>query len=277
MTNMNKKNIEGGKGEEDRLDNKTESHEIDNATGKEHGLKKAAKSSTPMTSKQSSLRPDTLEVLNSLVRIERHLVMLADTVQHLLSELTVMRTLMEPTRRDIQVPRATGVRLGIYVDVQNLYYAARDLGGKVDYKRLKEWIVGSRKLEKANAYIILNPSIPDQEKFLHALENYGFYIRSKVIKTFYDGHQKGNWDLGMAMDMIEDSEYLDIVALVSGDGDFAPVVRMLRRNGVKVEVYSFLHSLSYELREAADSFFPLSEEFLLKDSTSPEERVKIKE
>jgi len=170
-----------------------------------------------------------------------------------------------------------GVRLGIYVDVQNLYYAARDLGGKVDYKRLKEWIVGSRKLEKANAYVILNPSIPDQEKFLHALENYGFYIRSKVIKTFYDGHQKGNWDLGMAMDMIEDSEYLDIVALVSGDGDFAPVVRMLRRNGVKVEVYSFLHSLSYELREAADSFFPLSEEFLLKDSISPEERVKIKE
>lgn len=267
MANMDEKNIEVGKVNQNELNN-------DKTQDKEHSTKKASRS---QISKQTSLKPDTLEVLNSLVRIERHLAMLGDTLQHLLNELTVMRALMEPIRRDIPHRKTATSTLGIYVDVQNLYYAARDLGGKVDYKKLKEWIVGSRKLEKANAYIILNLSIPDQRKFLHALENYGFNIRAKSIKTFDNGHQKGNWDLGMAMDMIEDSEHLDIVALVSGDGDFAPVVRMLRKNGVKVEVYAFLHSLSYELREAADSFFPLSEEFLLKDSIPPEERVKIKE
>ncbi len=156
-------------------------------------------------------------------------------------------------------------RLGIYVDVQNLYYAAKDLGGKIDYRKLRDWIVAGRTLVKANAYTIINPSIPGQEKFLRALENYGFFLRTKVIKIYFDGNHKGNWDLGMAVDMIEDAPHLDVVAIVTGDSDFAPVVRLLKRLGVSVEVYSFLHTLSQELREAADRFFPLSEAFLIKE------------
>ncbi len=156
-------------------------------------------------------------------------------------------------------------RLGIYVDVQNLYYAAKDLGGKIDYRKLRDWIVAGRTLVRANAYTIINPNIPGQEKFLRALENYGFFLRTKVIKIYFDGNHKGNWDLGMAVDMIEDAPHLDIVAIVTGDSDFAPVVRLLKRLGVTVEVYSFLHTLSQELREAADRFFPLSEAFLIKE------------
>ncbi len=174
--------------------------------------------------------------------------------------------LLGASRRSSESPLdPNNKRLGIYVDVQNLYYAAKDLGGKIDYRKLRDWIVAGRTLVRANAYTIINPSIPGQEKFLRALENYGFFLRTKVIKVYFDGNHKGNWDLGMAVDMIEDAPHLDIVAIVTGDSDFAPVVRLLKRLGVSVEVYSFLHTLSQELREAADRFFPLSEAFLIKE------------
>ncbi len=204
-------------------------------------------------------------IIERVERIEGHLINLEHTLRELLAEMTTVRELLSAGQGPGATVKKRGNRLGIYVDIQNLYYAAKDLGGKIDYKRLKEWIVAGRTLAKANAYVVINPNVHDQENFLRALENYGFQLRTKVIKVFYDGNQKGNWDLGMAVDMIEDADYLDIIALISGDGDFAPVVRMLKRKGVRVEVYSFLHTLSHELREAADHFFPLSEAFLLKE------------
>ncbi len=76
---------------------------------------------------------------------------------------------------------------------------------------------------------------------------------------------KGNWDLGIAVDMIEQAEKMDIVALVSGDGDFAPVVRMLQRMGKKVEVYSFENTISSELREAADMCKLLDFSFIIPE------------
>ncbi len=210
-----------------------------------------------------------------LARLEAEVKALQQQVQELQNTLNAFLEALK--RRGIEglvrAARATRERsldpqqnrLGIYVDVQNLYYAAKDLGGKIDYRKLRDWIVAGRTLVRANAYTIINPSIPGQEKFLRALENYGFFLRTKVIKIYFDGNHKGNWDLGMAVDMIEDAPHLDIVAIVTGDSDFAPVVRLLKRLGVTVEVYSFLHTLSQELREAADRFFPLSEAFLIKE------------
>ncbi|RKZ02215.1 MAG: hypothetical protein DRQ10_00430 [Candidatus Hydrothermota bacterium] len=158
-----------------------------------------------------------------------------------------------------------GNRIGVFVDVQNLYYAAKDMGGKPDYRKLKDFILSGRRPVGLYAYVVINPSTPDQERFLHFLENEGFTVKSRFVKKFFDGNMKGNWDLGIAVDMIEQAEKMDIVALVSGDGDFAPVVRMLQRMGKKVEVYSFENTISSELREAADMCKLLDFSFIIPE------------
>ncbi len=148
-------------------------------------------------------------------------------------------------------------RVGVFVDVSNLYYSARVMyNRKVNFKAILKEIVGDRKLIRAIAYVIKAES-PEEQKFFDALDNIGFEVKSKELQVFYGGHKKGDWDVGIAMDTIRLAPKLDVVVIVSGDGDFIPLVDHLKSIGQKAEVVAFGRSASGKLREIADNFIDL--------------------
>jgi uncharacterized LabA/DUF88 family protein len=150
-------------------------------------------------------------------------------------------------------------RVGVYVDVQNMYYSAKNLyDGKVDFEKLLDAAVMDRDLIRAAAYVI-KADTPDEEDFFEALRRIGYEVKTKELKEFYGGQKKGDWDLGMTVDMVQQAKKLDTVVLVTGDGDFAVLVDHLKSLGCRVEVMSFGKSSAKEIREAADNFIDMDE------------------
>lgn len=150
-------------------------------------------------------------------------------------------------------------RVGVYVDVQNMYYSAKNLyESKVDFSKLLDHAVMNRKLVRASAYVI-KADTPDESDFFEALRRIGYEVRVKELKEFYGGQKKGDWDLGMTIDMIQQAKKLDTIVLVTGDGDFASLVTHLRAEGCRVEVMSFGKSSAKELRESADNFIDMDD------------------
>ena len=150
-------------------------------------------------------------------------------------------------------------RVGVFVDVQNMYYSAKNLyNSKVDFKKVLDAAVMNRNLIRASAYVI-KADTPDEENFFEALRKIGYEVKIKELKEFYGGQKKGDWDLGMTVDMVQQAKKLDTVVLVTGDGDFAVLVDHLRAMGTRVEVMSFGSSSAKEIREAADNFIDMDE------------------
>ncbi|MFH0804987.1 MAG: NYN domain-containing protein [Patescibacteria group bacterium] len=151
-------------------------------------------------------------------------------------------------------------RVGVFVDVQNLYYSGRHLyGRKVNFGEILKSAVGGRKLIRAIAYVIKAQN-PDEQKFFEALEQEGFEVKMKDLQVFYGGNRKGDWDIGIAMDAIRLSSKLDVVVLVTGDGDFVPLVEYLQNHGQFVEVVAFTESASSQLVREVDKFTDLSQQ-----------------
>ena len=118
--------------------------------------------------------------------------------------------------------------------------------------------VAGRKLVRAVAYVITTEA-GDEKNFFEALAKLGIETKTKDLQIFAGGAKKADWDVGLAVDAIKMSPRLDSVIIVSGDGDFVPLVEYLQTIGVQVEVVSFGKSTSGKLREAADDFIDLSE------------------
>jgi uncharacterized LabA/DUF88 family protein len=160
-------------------------------------------------------------------------------------------------------------RVGIFIDVQNMFYAAKHLyGSKLNFARLLDYIARDRPLTRAIAYVVQTPEI-DQSNFLAMLRSNGYEIRSKDLKQRPDGSAKGDWDMGLALDALAMSERLDVVAIVSGDGDFVDLVNFLKARGVRVEVYSFPYSTAEELRYAATEYFQMGTEMVINPQPRP--------
>ncbi len=150
-------------------------------------------------------------------------------------------------------------RVGVFVDVQNMYYSAKNLySNKVDFEKLLDAAVVDRDLVRATAYVI-KADTPDEENFFDALSGIGYEVKTKELKEFYGGQKKGDWDMGIAVDAIQQAKKLDTVVIVTGDGDFAVLVNHLKSQGCRVEVMSFGRSSAKELREAADNFIDMDE------------------
>ncbi len=149
-------------------------------------------------------------------------------------------------------------RVGIFVDVQNLYYSAKFIHkSKVDFHAILREAVRGRRLIRAIAYVI-KADVKDEANFFDALKNLGYEVRMKDLQVFYGGAKKGDWDIGIAMDTIELAPKLDAIVLVSGDGDFVPLVEHLRHAlGCYVEIMAFGKSCSQKLLENADNFIDL--------------------
>jgi len=158
-------------------------------------------------------------------------------------------------------------RVGIFVDVANLYHSAKNLyGARVNFGKLLEEAVAKRKLVRAMAYAIRSQSSKDEDKFFEILEKQGFELRMKDLQVFAGGAKKGDWDIGMAVDIIRMSSKLDVAVIVTGDGDFIPLVEYVKHQGPYVELMAFGESTSSKLIEAADEFIDLSsnkKQFLL--------------
>jgi uncharacterized LabA/DUF88 family protein len=151
-------------------------------------------------------------------------------------------------------------RVGVLVDIQNLYYSAKVLyGKKVNFKKVLEDAVAGRKPIRAIAYAIKTLE-GQEEKFFDALQKQGFEVKTKDLQIFPGGQKKGDWDVGIAVDAIKMSKSLDAVVLISGDGDYIPVVEYIQNTtGCRVEGMAFLESTSNKLIEELDDFTNLSE------------------
>jgi uncharacterized LabA/DUF88 family protein len=158
-------------------------------------------------------------------------------------------------------------RVGVFVDVQNLYYSAKNLyQAKVNFGALLQYTVSNRKLIRAIAYVIRGPQ-SDDDNFFSALEHQGFEIKAKDLQVYAGGNKKGDWDVGLVIDAIKMANNLDVVILISGDGDYVPAVEYLQYHGVLVEVAAFGETCSTKLKEAADDFVDISKmskKFLIK-------------
>ena len=182
-------------------------------------------------------------------------------------------------------PTNSNQRVGIFVDVQNLYHSAKNLyHGRVNYNELMKNLVGDRQLIRAMAYVVKSEGIVEAREpvrpqrmprmqsqdgngpisaeaaFFEALEKAGLELRLKDLQVFAGGMKKADWDVGMAVDAIRMSSFLDVVILVTGDGDFLPLIDYLKWGvGRLVEVAAFKRSASGKIQEAADKFISIEE------------------
>ena len=149
-------------------------------------------------------------------------------------------------------------RVGVFIDTQNLYHSARNLyQARVNFGAVLKEAVAGRKLVRAVAYVITTEA-GDEKNFFEALSKLGIETKTKDLQIFAGGTKKADWDVGLAVDAIKMSARLDCVVIVSGDGDFVPLVEYLQTIGVQVEVVAFGKSTSGKLREAADDLVDLS-------------------
>ena len=163
-------------------------------------------------------------------------------------------------RRRTDIPD-TELRVGIFVDVQNIFYAANEFDARLDFAKLLERSVGKRRLIRAIAYVVQSPNV-DQSSFISMLQQKSYEVRSKDLRQRNDGSAKGDWDMGMAIDIMRFVDKLDVVILVSGDGDFVPLVDLVKTLGPRVEVISFTHNTARDLVNSADEHIPIEEALL---------------
>ncbi len=152
-------------------------------------------------------------------------------------------------------------RVAVLMDVQNMYHSAKNLyGARVNFKEVLKAAVADRKLVRAMAYVI-STETPEEKTFFDALAKTGLELKSKDLQVFAGGMKKGDWDVGIAVDAIKLADRMDAVVLVTGDGDFVPLVEYLKINkGIQTEVIAFAESASAKLLESIDDFIDLSKD-----------------
>ena len=156
-------------------------------------------------------------------------------------------------------------RLAMLVDVQNLFYSAKLLHkSKVDYGKLRQMVVGDRQVVRSIAYVVQRPDY-DNKSFCSALVKTGYEVRLKLMKVRSDNSARGNACVELTIDAMNLICQSDIIALVTGDGDFAPLAKEIRTCGRQVEVFSFDQSTARELLAEADRYVSISENVMFKE------------
>ena len=155
-------------------------------------------------------------------------------------------------------------KVAIFVDVQNIYYTTRQAFGKqFDYRAFWSRVTAEREVIAAFAYAI-EPNNGKQKGFQQILRDIGFDVKLKPYIQRSDGSAKGDWDVGITLDLVEYAENADVIVLASGDGDFdLAIERVKTRFGVSTEVYGVEQLTAASLIQATDSFVPIDNELLL--------------
>ncbi|MGR5221535.1 NYN domain-containing protein [Vibrio parahaemolyticus] len=154
--------------------------------------------------------------------------------------------------------------VAIFVDVQNVYYTTRQaFGQRFDYNALWAHLSEQFQIDIARAYAISSTD-PKQRQFHHILRGIGFDVQLKPFIQRSDGSAKGDWDVGLALDVYDLASDVDRVILVSGDGDFQVLVeRIQQRFGTKVSVVGVRSLTAKHLIEAADDYIEIEHSLLI--------------
>ena len=160
-------------------------------------------------------------------------------------------------------------KVTVFVDVQNIYYTTKQFHNcHFNYNTFWAKVTSNREVVKAIAYAI-DRGDEKQKQFQNILKGIGFEVKLKPFIQRSDGSAKGDWDVGMTLDMLEYALKSDVVVLASGDGDFDLLLNKIRTDfGVWVEVYGVAKLTATSLIDSADKFVPIEDDLLLKVTQS---------
>ena len=211
----------------------------------------------PLVTMLETLRRELAALKRERKADAQQLAGLVDTVRGQVQEVVA-----SPVRSRRSRPKGEPERVGVFIDVQNMYYGARQLKGKLDFDALQHAAVRDRRLIQAVAYVVESKEI-DQSGFIKLLEQRAIEVRRKTLQVRADGSMKGDWDMELALDILDAAPNLDVVVLVSGDGDFTSLVKRVKAMGPRVEVIGFPRTTAKSLVGAADAFQPLDRRFMI--------------
>jgi uncharacterized LabA/DUF88 family protein len=204
--------------------------------------------------------PETVEAL--LLQQEKRIEQLMDQQLSALKGVQGSLSAIESRLSAVSTPNGVRQRIGVFVDVPNIMYAAERIRTKVDYSKMLTFLVRGRELVRASAYSPVSDDLMEPiaaQKFVQPFMGYGYALVTKPLKRYADGTIKANFDVELAIDILTICERLDVVVLVSGDGDFRRLVELVCSKGVRVEVAAFGDSTAAELRSAADQYIDLKD------------------
>lgn len=155
-------------------------------------------------------------------------------------------------------------KIAIFVDVQNIYYTTRDAYGRqFNYRKLWQQLETQGEIISATAYAIARND-DSQIKFQDALRHIGFEVKLKPYIQRKDGSAKGDWDVGITIDIMEQANDVDTIVLLSGDGDFDLLLQKVNTNyAATTEVYGVPEWTANSLINAASVFNPIGKDLLL--------------
>ncbi len=158
----------------------------------------------------------------------------------------------------------TSKKIAIFVDVQNIYYTTQQaFGRQFNYRKLWQRISAEGEIVAATAYAI-HRGDERQLRFQNALKHIGFDVKLKPYIQRRDGSAKGDWDVGITIDVLETARHVDTVILLSGDGDFDLLLEKIKRGfSVTAEVYGVPALTAGSLRSSASFFHPIDEDLLM--------------
>ena len=150
-----------------------------------------------------------------------------------------------------------GQRVAVLIDVQNLYYSAKNLyGAKVNFKEVLKEATAGRNLIRAFAYVVKTKT-GEEKPFFNALNRLGIEIKIRPLQEYIGGLKKADWDVGITVDAIRISSSVDAIVLASGDGDFLQLIEYLKNQGKRVEIIAFGKTTSSQLKKVTDEFIDL--------------------
>jgi len=155
-------------------------------------------------------------------------------------------------------------KIAIFADVQNIYYTTREaFGRQFNYRALWRKISAKGEIVFANTYAIHRGDVK-QLKFQETLKHIGFNVKLKTYIQRSDGSAKGDWDVGITIDIMEKAKDVDTVVLLSGDGDFGILMEKIKKDySVNADVYSVPALTANNLIESASIYHPIEEDLLL--------------
>lgn len=158
-------------------------------------------------------------------------------------------------------------RIAVLIDTQNMYHSAKHIhNARLAFEKIVDAVAGGRPIVRVFAYVAKSKT-GEEQAFFDALQGAGIELRVKDVQEFSSGAKKADWDVGMAIDAVRIADKVDAIILLTGDGDFVPLVQYLQERGVLVEVVAFAESTNAQLRAVADKFYDIStqgKEFLMR-------------